>query len=205
MAVPILGITGGIATGKSTFAALLSRLTGAQLFDADHAARELLDTDEKVRRQVRLTFGDGIFGPAGEPDRAGLRELVFADAEKRRALEAILHPAIRERWVSLAAGARAAGSAGKWLAVDIPLLFETQSEGFFDAVIVVACRASTQMERLLNNRKLDRDIAGKMISAQMGLEAKIAKARHVVWNDGPARAMEEQAALLAARLKQHHG
>ncbi len=202
MAAPILGITGGIATGKSSFANLLARQTGARLFDADQATRDLLRSDENVRRLVRREFGDGILAQDGELDRALLREVVFADTEKRRALERILHPAIRERWTTLAAGSRA---SGEWLAVDIPLLYETGAEGAFDAIIVVACRASTQMERLLNIRKLDRAMAEKIIAAQMDLGAKIARADHLAWSDGPASALGEQAALLAAYLKLRHG
>lgn len=202
MAVPILGITGGIATGKSSFASLFARHTGAALFDADRAARDLLHSDEKVRSLVRGAFGSGIFGPDGEADRSRLRELVFADDEKRRTLEEILHPAIREKWVSLAGKARA---DGEWLAVDIPLLYETGAEGEFDTVIVVACRASTQMERLLNIRKMDRAMAARIIAAQMDLGAKIARAGHLAWNDGPEAALDEQAAILAAYLKHRHG
>ena len=200
--MPIVGITGGIATGKSSFASLLSRQTGANLFDADQFARELLDSDDDVRRQVRDSFGDEIFGPAGEPDRALLRELVFAGDEKRRALEQILHPVIRARWVALAEKARA---SGEWLAVDIPLLFETGNGALFDKIIVVACRPGTQMHRLLNIRKLSADMAGRIIAAQMDLDTKISRADHVIWNDGPETAMERQAALLASHLKQRHG
>jgi dephospho-CoA kinase len=202
MAAPILGITGGIATGKSSFAALLARLTGAALFDADRTAGELLRSDGDVRRLVLLAFGNEVIGPSGEPDRTALREIVFADEQKRRALEGILHPAIQARWVSLAEKAR---RSGEWLAVDIPLLFETGVERSFDAIIVVACRASTQMDRLLNIRKLDRAMAGRIIAAQMDLDRKITCADHVVWNDGPAAALDAQAALLAAHLQKRHG
>lgn len=202
MVVPILGITGGIASGKSSFAVLLSRCMGARLLDADRVARELLESDGDVRRQVRLAFGDGVFGPGGGPDRARLRELVFADDEKRRTLERILHPRVRERWTAAADTARA---TGEWLVVDIPLLFETGAERLFDKVIVVACGAAAQMDRLLNIRKLDRAIAGKMMAAQMDLGAKVSRAGHVAWNDGPQAALGEQAALLAAHLKRHHG
>jgi dephospho-CoA kinase len=197
-----LGITGGIATGKSSFAKLLSRQTGASLFDADQFSRQLLDSDENVRSLVRAAFGNEIFGPGGGTDKARLRELVFADDEKRRTLEQILHPAIRAQWVSLAGDAR---DAGKWLAVDIPLLFETKTGPLFDKVIVVACTASTQMNRLLNIRKLSNAMAGKIIAAQMDLNLKISGADHLVWNDGPAAALEAQAALLANHLKQLHG
>jgi dephospho-CoA kinase len=202
MAVPILGVTGGIATGKSSFANLLSRQTGATLFDADRFSRQLLASDPGVRDRVRLKFGDGIFDASGAIDRARLRGLVFADAEKRRVLEEILHPVIRARWTSMAAAARA---AGEWMVVDIPLLFETDAAPHFDAIIVVACRAATQMERLLNNRNLDNNMAANIIAAQMDLNLKISRARHVAWNDGPMPALEAQAALLAGHLKQLHG
>ena len=202
MVAPILGITGGLATGKSSFASLLARATGARLFDADRAARELLDSDENVRRLVRLSFGNGVFERGGAPDRAKLRELVFADDEKRRALEAILHPAVLAQCAALAEHARA---AGQWLAADIPLLFETGSERLFDRIIVVACRPSTQMDRLLNFRKLDAAMAEKIMAAQMDLNKKMAGAHHVVWNDGPAAALDEQTVLLAASLKESHG
>jgi dephospho-CoA kinase len=200
--VPILGITGGIATGKSSFANLLSRQTGASLFDADQFARQLLHSDETVRNLVQTAFGADIFGPEGEPDRVRLRDLVFADDEKRRTLEQILHPAIRTRWVSLAEKARA---EGEWLVVDIPLLFETESAPLFDKVIVVACRASTQMNRLLHIRKLSNEMAAKIIAAQMDLNVKISRAGHLAWNDGSTSALEAQASLLANHLKQIHG
>lgn len=200
--MPILGITGGIATGKSSFAALLSRQTGATLFDADQCSRELLESDPRVKAAVRSAFGGSAFTPDGAPDRAFLRKIVFASDESRRALEEILHPVIRSRWISLAEKAR---SSGEWLALDIPLLFETGTEQWFDAIITVACRSSTQMQRLLNIRKLQPAMAASIVAAQMDLNAKILKSGHLVWNDGPQSLLEPQALLLAHYLKRRHG
>lgn len=200
--MPILGITGGIATGKSSFAGLLSRQMDAGLFDSDQCARDLLDDDVAVQGLVRRTFGDGVFTPQGGVDRAALREIVFASAEKRLALERILHPVIRARWLALAGKEKAAGN---WLAVDIPLLFETGAEQFFDHVIVVACGASTQMRRLADIRKLKPGIAEKIIAAQIDLNVKISKANYLIWNEGAMSALGDQAVLLANLLKQLHG
>src|SRR4030095_5110877 len=91
----IIGITGGISTGKSTFSRRLQALTGARLFDADQAARQLTDGDEEVQRLLRERFGIEIFSANGDLNRGALRAIVFADSEKKRALEQILHPRIR--------------------------------------------------------------------------------------------------------------
>lgn len=198
----VLGITGGIATGKSSFAKLFTRQTGATLFDADQFSRELLEGDAEVLSAVRRTFGDGVFMENGKVNRAKLREVVFAEEERRRALETILHPVIRSRWLSLAADAR---SSGEWFVVDIPLLFETEAAKYFDRVITVACQHSVQMRRMLEIRKLDRETAAKIIAAQMDLNLKIALSQHVIWNNGSKSALEAQAYLLASFLRQIHG
>ena len=174
----------------------------AKLFDADQCSRNLLDGDPGVRELVRQAFGVGIFTPEGAVDRIALREIVFASEEKRLSLERILHPAIRAQWLELAAKERASGN---WLAVDIPLLYETGTEQSFDHVIVVACGVSTQMRRLLEIRRLKPDIAEKIIAAQIDLNVKISKANYLIWNEGSLPALDNQAALLAALFKQLHG
>lgn len=174
----------------------------AALFDADQCAKELLDHDEDVRQLVCSAFGNDVYLTDGSPDRVRLREIVFGDPSKRHELEQILHPAIRSKWLALAEESRA---ARRWLAVDIPLLYETGAESLFDAVIVVACRPSTQMQRLLNIRKLPRTTAEKMIAAQIDLNHKISKADHVIWNDGSDAGLENQTRLLVNLLKKRHG
>jgi len=200
--VPALGITGGIATGKSTFSEVFCRTLSAELFDADQCSRDLLANDPLIREAVRATFGPRAFDPAGQPDRAWLREVVFADPSKRRELEHILHPAIRSRWVARAADAI---KTGRWLCVDIPLLYETGAQIHFAAVIVVACPPATQRARLLRKRHLSETIADQIIAAQLDLAAKIAQADHLIWNDSTSSCLDRQARLLAGALRQRHG
>jgi dephospho-CoA kinase len=200
--VPVLGITGGVHTGKSTFTRALLRRLPADVFDADRCAHELLETDAATRESVSAAFGSEVFDSDGRPDRGKLRELVFANELHRRRLEEILHPAIRARWASLA---DVSAKTGAWLLVDIPLLFETNAEPQFDRVIVVACSPETQIRRLRENRGFDDQTSGRVIAAQMDLGTKIKKADHVIWNDSTDRCLDGQAALLSGWLKQRYG
>src|SRR5688572_30343956 len=200
--MPAVGITGGIATGKSTFARALLRHVPGELFDADRAARELLENDPEIRQQVRAEFGTGVLNDDGFLDRARLRAEVFADDAKRRELEAILHPAIRRQWTAEAAQRTAPGS---WYFVDIPLLYETSAEAHFERVVVVGCSPATQRARLREQRGLDDQLAERIIGAQFDLEQKILKADHVIWNDSTTECLEGQTALFAGWLRQRHG
>ncbi len=198
----VLGITGGIATGKSTFVQALAPRLSAEIFDADRAAHELLAGDPAVHSAVRASFGDEVFDADGKPDRLRLREVVFSDELQRQRLEGILHPVIRARWAALAEQTLRTGG---WLCVDIPLLYETGAEAKFDRTIVVACSPETQRRRLQEIRKLDAATADRMIAAQLDLNVKIQKADHVVWNDSTDTCLDGQAALLAGWLHQHYG
>lgn len=200
--MPVVGITGGIATGKSTFSAALCHHLPAELFDADQCSRELLAHDAVVREAVRQTFGPRAFDATGTPDRDWLREVVFADPAKRRELERILHPAIRTRWTTRA---QAAASSDDWFCVDIPLLYETDAQSHFAAVIVVACPVPTQRTRLLQKRHLPAETAERIIAAQLDLAAKIAQADHLIWNDSTTTCLDRQARLAAGALRQRHG
>ncbi|MDQ3199784.1 MAG: dephospho-CoA kinase [Verrucomicrobiota bacterium] len=193
----VIGITGGISTGKSTFAHRLHELTGAQLFDADRAARELADEDPEVRRLLRKEFGAEIFSGDGMLNRAALRVIVFADSEKKRALENILHPRIRRQWATAAEVSRQSGTL---FLADIPLLYETEGESLCDRVIVVACSQELQLQRLIWRAHLSSAAALAMIESQMSLPKKISRADHLVWNNGPLKALESQAGILAQSL-----
>ena len=195
--MPVLGVTGGVATGKSSFTGLLLRHLPAELFDADHAAHDLLANDHAIRQTVVVAFGAAGCDTAGNPDRAKLRALVFDDETKRRQLERILHPAIRARWLARAAET---GRTGGFLVVDIPLLFETQAELHFDRIIIVACSPRTQRQRLAEQRRLSAGLAEKIITAQLDLATKITHAHHVIWNDSTLSCLERQARLLAGWL-----
>jgi dephospho-CoA kinase len=200
--VPTLGITGGIATGKSTLSEALCRYLPADLFDADECSRDLLAHDAGVRDAVLRVFGSKAYNTSGQPDRAWLREVVFADSSKRRELEQIIHPPIRTRWTTRAADA---ALGDRWLCVDIPLLYETGAQAYFAAVIVVACPTATQRNRLLQNRRLSETIADQIIAAQLDLAVKIAQADHLIWNDSTTSCLDRQARLLAAAFRQRHG
>ena len=198
--MPILGVTGGVATGKTSFTKALLRFIPAEAFDADAAARKLLTSNQKVRQAVRGQFGDSVFSTEGALDRAKLREIVFKDLSKRRELEAILHPLIRNEWIGRAEKVRASGET-RWLIVDIPLLFETRAEGYFDAVVVVACSPATQRQRLITLRNLTASMAEQMIASQLDLKVKTERADHVIWNDSTPACLEEQTALFSDYLK----
>ncbi len=200
--MPILGITGSIATGKSTFARSLLRRLPAELFDADQAAHSLLTQAPEIRLAVEQAFGADLYDPEGKPDRGRLRDLVFADPQKRRRLEEILHPAIRALWTARGESARRQES---WFVADIPLLYETGAETHCDRVVVVACSPATQRRRLATDRALDSETADRIIAAQLDLETKIRKADHLIWNDSTVPCLDGQADLLASWLSQSYG
>ncbi len=194
--MPAIGITGGIATGKSAFVrALRELLPGATFFDADTAAHELTAHDPEARALIAEAFGSDIYSPAGDLKRAELRAIVFADAEKKRALEQILHPRIRRQW---AAEAELRRRSTELFLADIPLLYETGGEALCDHVVVVACSPRMQLERLMARSSLDRAAAEQMIAAQMPLNTKIDRADYLVWNNGTLAVLREQAETLAA-------
>ena len=193
--MPAIGITGGISTGKTSFVDCLRQLApDANFFDADRAARELADQDPEVRGLIEKEFGADVYSRSGDLNRKRVRSIVFADAGKKRALEQILHPRIRRQW-SLEAE-RHRNSAELFFA-DIPLLYETGGETLCGRVVVVACSPRVQLERLMKRMGLDESEAQQMIDGQMPLTEKIARADHVVWNNGERNGLAEQARLLA--------
>jgi dephospho-CoA kinase len=207
--MPAIGITGGISTGKSSFMNCLRGIfeertlqrgvpVKATFFDADVSARELADRDPEVRGLIEKDFGAAVYS-SGDLNRRAMRTIVFADAEKKRALEQILHPRIRRQWSLEAEGHR--NSADLFFA-DIPLLYETGGETLCDRVVVVACSPGLQLERLMARTGLARAAAQQMIDAQMPLTEKISRADHVVWNNGGRDVLAEQARLLVELWKE---
>lgn len=193
--MPVIGITGGISTGKTTFSDCLRKLIPtATFFDADQVAHDLTANDTEVRELIRREFGSAIFSENGDLNRAQLRSIVFVDADKKRALEQILHPRIRRQWSH---EAKRRGNSTDLFFADIPLLYETNGETLCDSVVVVACSSKLQLERLTARTGLDPSEAEQMIHSQMLLTEKIRRADHVVWNNGPQAALAAQAGLLA--------
>ncbi len=169
-------------------------------FDSDRSVHELLATDDSVRDAICSAFGHEAFDEAGRPDRAKLRSLVFDDENRRKTLENILHPIVRNRWTTLAKSARA---LHQWLLIDIPLLYETGAAEHFDRVLVVACHRETQFSRLTCERRLAPGLAQRIIEAQLDLGEKIKKADHVIWNDSTVPNLDGQSRILAACLRRH--
>ena len=192
----IIGITGGIASGKSTFTRALAEIRAARIFDSDACARELLDSDSSVREAVIRDILPTAYRADGTPDRAAIRALVFSDPAAKARLEAILHPLVRARRQALAEDVRA---EGRDLLVDIPLLFETGASSRFDLIVTVACSPETQTRRAMS-RGLTLAQVQQIVASQWGNAQKIAQSDFVIWNDGSLRILQAQAEELAARL-----
>jgi len=192
----VIGINGGIGTGKTSFCEMLGSRLDADVFDADVEARYLLENDENVRRRVLVEVSSSAYRPDGTADRAAIRRTVFGDPGAKARLENILHPLVRDRWT-----ARAADPAyqSRHLIVDIPLLFETDAHGYFQWIITVACSGDIQRKRM-SERGLSPEIVEAIIESQLPPEQKIDRATHVVWNDGSREALSDQANFFAAQL-----
>jgi dephospho-CoA kinase len=192
----VIGITGGISTGKSTLCACLREIVpNTKFFDADHAARQLVVLDPEVKTEIRREFGDAIFSADQGLNREKLRHIVFSNAAKKRALEQILHPRIRRQWSTEAETHR---NSPDFFFADIPLLYETGGERLCDRVVVVACSYRTQVRWLMERMSLERSATERMINSQMPLEEKIRRADHVVWNNDARTALADQARCLVA-------
>ena len=196
----VIGITGGISTGKSSFCQSLREIVPvAKFFDADQEAHRLANLDLEVKKEIRSEFGAGIFSDAGDLNREKLRAIVFGSASKRGALEQILHPRIRRQW---SAEAETHRNSPDFFFADIPLLYETGGETLCDRVVVVACSFKTQLHWLMTRTSLERVAAEQMINSQMSLDEKIRRADHVIWNNDDRVALAAQARSLVALWQQ---
>ena len=194
-----VGLTGGVASGKSTVSAILAEL-GAVVIDADLLAREVVAPGTDGLAAVVEEFGPEVLGPDGGLDRPRLGALVFADPERRRALEAIIHPRVRAR----AAEIEATAPLGSVVVHDIPLLAETGQAASFDAVVVVDVPPEVQVDRMVRIRGLSEEDARARIAAQAAREERLAIATYVVDNTGSledlrARVEEIHRLLVGAR------
>ena len=176
----VLGLTGGIGSGKSMVASTFAQL-GADVIDADQLAREVVEPGQPALEEIATAFGREILLPDGRLDRGKLARIIFADPVARATLNAITHPRIQER---MAAEITARGSRPGVLVVDIPLLYENDRTGSVEAVIVVWVDPQTQLRRLNERDGLTVDEARQRIAAQMPLDEKRARADVVIDNSG---------------------
>jgi len=173
-----VGLTGGIASGKSTVAELFAAL-GAPIVDTDVVAREVVAPGTPGLEEVRAAFGEAVITASGELDRRAVRRLVFSDPERRRRLEAILHPRIRAQTL-----ARIESIDAPYVIVVVPLLVETGFSSLVDRILVVDCPRQAQLQRLLARDGITRSEAEAMLDAQVDRKRRLASADDVLDNGG---------------------
>jgi dephospho-CoA kinase len=189
----LVGLTGGIASGKSAVSRHLVEL-GCRLVDADALAREVVLPDQPAWRAIVEEFGKEVVGPDGQLDRKRLGAIVFADPARRKALEAITHPAILARRQAILDAWAADGFEGL-VVLDIPLLVEVGAAAHVDRVVVVYTEPEVQLTRLMHRDRFERAEAERRVASQMPLADKVRYAHYVVDNSGTP---EETAAQVRA-------
>jgi dephospho-CoA kinase len=191
-----IALTGGIATGKS-YVANKIREAGVPIVDADVLSREVVAPGTPGLAAVRKRFGPDSVRRDGTMDRVRIAQIVFKDKRARLDLEAIIHPAVQRAIDEFFA---TLPKRTPFAVADIPLLFETGRENQFNAVVVVACPRSMQLQRLMERNKLSPEDAERRLSAQLPIEKKVEKATHVIRTDGTFADTDRQVAELIKKL-----
>ena len=181
-----VGLTGGIASGKTTVAELFAEL-GIAIVDTDVIAREVVEPGQPALEEIRGVFGDAVIDASGHLDRAAMRSIVFADPGQRRQLEQILHPKIREE-----ARRQSMAASSPYHMVAVPLLAESPMKDEMDRILVVDCDEETQLKRLLERDAESESQARKIIAAQASRNERLAIADDVISNDGSLESTREQ-------------
>lgn len=189
----IIGLTGGIASGKSTVSEMLQD-AGYPVVDADIAAREVVKKGSLGAQQIKEAFGTEVFQADGELDRPKLGNIIFHDAEKRETLNAIVHPLVKQ-WM-LAEQERHIANGATTIILDIPLLFESQLEDMVQQIIVVSVDENTQLSRLMERNKLTKTEAKARMASQMPLHEKARGADVVIDNAGSLAETKQQVEAL---------
>ena len=195
--IMILGLTGNIASGKSTVAGFFAE-AGAKLLSADQLAREVVRPGSPLLRQIVARFGAEVLLPGGELDRDVLSKLIFADPQARRALNEMMHPAIAD--LSQQRLAELNVDAGSLVVYESPLLFEAGAEGRVDKILVVTVDPQQQLLRLMQRDAIDEQTARSRIEAQMPQFEKISRADFVIDNSGTPADCRRKVMNLAENL-----
>ncbi|WP_324603310.1 dephospho-CoA kinase [Nesterenkonia massiliensis] len=192
-----VGLTGGIASGKSAVSARMAE-HGALIIDADLLARQVLEPGTEGLDEVVAAFGEQVLTTEGGLDRAALGRVVFADDDARARLNAIVHPRVR----AAAAALREAAPAGSIVVEDIPLLVETGQQDRFDVVVVVQAPHSERVRRMVHNRGMSQDDAEARIRAQATDAERAAAADVVLINDGSLAQLQQKVDELMVNLSE---
>jgi dephospho-CoA kinase len=191
-----VGLTGGIASGKSTVAQLFAA-RGVPVIDLDELAREIVAPEEPGLEAVVREFGPEVLDAAGQLDRQRLRTTVFGDPSARKRLEDLLHPLILEATVR-----EAERAGGPYQLLVVPLLVESGLTGWVDRVLVIDCLPETQLDRLLARDQGDEALARNMVAAQAGRRERLAAADDIVSNDGPEHELTAAVETLDAAYRE---
>ena len=199
----LVGLTGGIATGKSTVSAILRRL-GSEIIDADHLARDVVEPGQPAWTEIVAEFGQDVVTAGGALDRKKLGAIVFANPERRRRLEAITHPAIRERFLARLDELAERGFTGI-VVFDAAVMIESGNYKNMDRLVVVVTDEATQMARLRGRDGTDDAEGRRKIASQMPLAEKAKLADYVIDNSGDRDATAEQVPRVFAALMSELG
>ncbi|MFB6765773.1 dephospho-CoA kinase [Bacillus altitudinis] len=185
----VIGLTGGIASGKSTVSQMIKEKS-IRVVDADIIAKEAVSKGSAALHQIVQTFGEEVLLPNGELNRQQLGAIIFSDEEKRKKLNAIVHPEVRKEMLKQ----RDEGVSNQetFVVLDIPLLFESKLEGLVDRIIVVYTTPELQLSRLMNRNDLSEEEALNRIHSQQPLEEKCQKADRVIENTKDLAFMRKQ-------------
>jgi dephospho-CoA kinase len=191
MSKPIrIGLTGGIASGKSTVADMFADL-GITVIDTDIIARDVVQPGQAALIEIRGVFGDAVFNADGTLDRSALRQQIFASEAARKQLEAILHPLIQEETMQ-----RIDAASGSYIVIVVPLLVGSPLREQFDRILVVDCDEATQIERLLARDAETEDQARRILAAQASREQRLEIADDVIQNNATLEAISTQVSAI---------
>lgn len=194
----LIGLTGGIGSGKSTVAQLMQQ-QGWRVVDADRIARDVVEPGQPALTELSAAFGEDILNADGSLNRGLLASRAFASREKTDVLNSITHPRIQEETQARFAAARTAGE--EFVVYDMPLLVDNGLNKDMDATVVVDVQADERVRRLVEFRGLDEEDARRRIAAQIPDEVRLAAADYVIDNNGPLEALDEQVEEVVEKLK----
>ena len=186
-----VGLTGGIASGKTTISNLFAEL-GVTVIDTDIISRNLLVPGELAFQQISHHFGKGILLDNGEIDRAALRKVIFSNPKQKSWLETMLHPLIFQR----SHDAIVENSRAQYVLVVVPLLFETNFQSLVDRILVVDCPADLQIQRLMKRDDIDETLANSMLAQQLSNSERLSRAHDIINNSEDGADLLSQVATL---------